>query len=738
MNHVKPIRSIEIEGLEGEDLAKASKHNHQFSPKVLAYKTVVGLRGAVDEDNFNKIMFLEPMTNTACNIGCLVMTGMEDPDENVKDRNERWFRVGYHLINVLINQNKVDLSRGDKKLIKKEDKTRDKYVLKAKDQDFMEDLLYSLDTERELKDVKIMTEPSYDPIEPYTDFWHESGGEMVRNTNLTWVRDINRENYPKVFSALNKHMENWYEIDQEMLEIYDQCQEDKIFTLEHKLLNKVQRESIQAQNRETMKRAKRTEGRPFQQHMFYDWRDRVYSSTIFINHGGNKISKSLYGFMAKDEIGAEGLYWTHVHAANCWGEDKTPIDDRHKFAKKKWKESWAEIAANPVKNKIWQDADSPFEFLRAIIELNRAKQLKDPTKYESGLMVAWDATCSGLQILSALARDEYSGEICNLTNSPIRGDYYKMISEEVWKHMEHTEKDKLVFTRITSELQELGDKINEAFESKGQGRKQRIEDAFQVRREYYKSHEQNIITSSKVFWSQDKVKALGRKVCKRPCMTYFYSCGWETMAKQMFKDLAPDEEFEGLTKFYCEWICELIYDTCQRLMPVPTKLMELFVDLGLDAAAKDKDFVLHAPYNNFKLVQSYREDETKQIKVKYRRKTIRPVVSVGQNNKLDKSKVKTGSSPNIVHMLDGQFVAYMINEKANDYILSTIHDSFSTTPANAGKLYEDLREGFIELFGERDLLREMLEQLGSEHYLENIPYGKLDISEISDNEYAFS
>ena len=51
-------------------------------------------------------------------------------------------------------------------------------------------------------------------------------------------------------------------------------------------------------------------------------------------------------------------------------------------------------------------------------------------KKTTGLMVAVDATCSGLQILAGLARDESTAELVNVVPSSKPSDAYKAVAEK--------------------------------------------------------------------------------------------------------------------------------------------------------------------------------------------------------------------------------------------------------------------------------------------------------------------
>lgn len=706
----------------------------EMDPDELAYKTTVGVQAAVEA----RI----PMTNAACVIGHQVSASLEDATkDSIEVRNLRRFKVGYHLLHVMAKAMIIDISKNRTKTDKEE--RRAKYYVKPRDESFLADLFRDMD--ENVKEVQVYTKPVFEEPSPFTEFNNDVGGELVRYAHKSVPARVTLHRTPKVYTAINKHMRNEYQINTDLLSIFEQCQEDEIFTMKTKKLDKEQRDGIERETKGTMRLAKMVGDRPFWEYAFYDTRGRLYSSTVYLNHSGSKLAKSLYLFNGrsgqKKSILREGLFWMFVHAANCYGYDKASIDDRHDFTEDRLDE-WMEIASNPLANKLWQSdaVDDSFGFLAAIMEIYKAYQCEDPFTYESGLMVAWDASCSGLQVLSAMARDEVSGALCNLTESDVRGDYYQMIASHVLEECVYTDQEYKIYLEITSQLVPLEQAVTAAFamEKGTEGKSEAIKAALDGRSEFYRNHKENILASSKVFWGRPEMVPRMRKICKTPCMTYFYSCSSETMHKAMFKDMSTDKENEGLTSYYTFWLCKKIYSACRNLMPTPTALMDLFIKMGIDDYKKDRNFSLTAPLTKFPFVQNYRADVTKQVKVRYKRSEIRPVVSVGKGKKLDFQKIKSATSPNIVHMIDSQVVAgILIMADEEDYDVSCIHDSFATCPADAGILYEDIRTVFVELF-EEDMLLKMLKEKNCEHYNEEIKRGVLDLEEVFDNEHNFS
>ena len=74
------------------------------------------------------------------------------------------------------------------------------------------------------------------------------------------------------------------------------------------------------------------------------------------------------------------------------------------------------VATDPVRYlSDWEEVDEPWQFMAACHEYYHCCIKKD--KLTTGLMVAVDATCSGLQILAGLAKDRSTAELVNVVPS---------------------------------------------------------------------------------------------------------------------------------------------------------------------------------------------------------------------------------------------------------------------------------------------------------------------------------
>ena len=87
------------------------------------------------------------------------------------------------------------------------------------------------------------------------------------------------------------------------------------------------------------------------------------------------------------------------------------------------------VATDPIRNlPDWENADEPWQFLAACEEYHAC--VITCSRQFTNLMVATDATCSGLQILSGLARDKSTAKLVNVVPSDKPQDAYKVIAEQ--------------------------------------------------------------------------------------------------------------------------------------------------------------------------------------------------------------------------------------------------------------------------------------------------------------------
>ena len=600
-----------------------------------------------------------PTTSIAGSLGKSILSGLELLSKPEKEINQTRIDCGLQLIRILIENDILTHYRS------KEDKHQ--YMVGVKDDEFIDAIVAYIPA----ASIPAPSQPCYGKPMERTTFADETAGDLVRKINYKNVQEYKYGLMPIAYNVINKQQYVPYTVNTALLEVFKQTQDDALFTNTNKNMNAEQRRGISRDNNMVLDIATAIGDREFHVYHYYDFRGRLYAAINYFSFIGSKLAKSMYYFGNKKELGIEGWNWLLFHAANCWGFDKAPIDNRITFSEDNL-DGWMECAKDPVGNRSWTHADDPYGFLAALLEIKAALCSTDKFKFKSGLPVAFDQSCSGLGWLSGLSLNEVTGALCNVSGKEVIGDYYLFIADILWQNPD----------------------LPQVFKDKYDDR---------------------------------------RTIVKRSCMTYFYSCGKRTMGEHVFKDHSAN--YADFTQENCSILGELIFNTCKTQMTGPSSLMKLFIDAGMNQAKKRKDLKLIMPYNAFPLIQSYRNHHTALTEITIKGKRIQLRYVSEKSKFINKRDVITGSSPNIIHALDAQLVAKVINETGYD--IMSIHDSFSCCPADAGKLFEDTRRCFVELLSE-NVLEELMVQIDCEHLLDDIDMGNMVIEEALDNEYLFS
>lgn len=163
---------------------------------------------------------------------------------------------------------------------------------------------------------------------------------------------------------------------------------------------------------------------------FFDFRGRIYPQSNHLTPQGTDFSRSL---LLSAYSGPADREWLGFQVATTWGLGKDTMADRQAWVDSNLQLIEA-IALDPIGTlSTWQGADEPWQFLAACFEFHDCFIAR--TRDWSNLLVGWDATCSGLQHLSALTRDRGAAELVNVAPSHKPADAYAVVAEATKKHM---------------------------------------------------------------------------------------------------------------------------------------------------------------------------------------------------------------------------------------------------------------------------------------------------------------
>jgi DNA-directed RNA polymerase len=158
-----------------------------------------------------------------------------------------------------------------------------------------------------------------------------------------------------------------------------------------------------------------------------DYRGRAYPIPAFLTPQDTDFGKSLLKFAEEAFMTPEAEDWLAFQVATTRGYDKSPMDERLEWSRSNH-ELITRIATDPLGNiGEWEAADEPWQFLAACEEYYAC--VIDCSRNFTSLMIATDATCSGLQILAGLARDAETARQVNVLPSDKPQDAYKVVAE---------------------------------------------------------------------------------------------------------------------------------------------------------------------------------------------------------------------------------------------------------------------------------------------------------------------
>ena len=192
---------------------------------------------------------------------------------------------------------------------------------------------------------------------------------------------------------------------------------------------------ISCRTRMTMNCVREFEGKDFYIPWSFDYRGRAYPIPSFLTPQDTDFGKSLIRFAEEATVEGDAEKWLAFQVATTYGLDKATMEERLKWPNSSENiELIKRVAQYPLDNiGDWEVADEPFQFLAACEEYYSVVLAK--TRTTTGIPVATDATCSGLQILAGLARDKSTACLVNVVPSDKPQDAYQVIADKSREHI---------------------------------------------------------------------------------------------------------------------------------------------------------------------------------------------------------------------------------------------------------------------------------------------------------------
>ena len=178
--------------------------------------------------------------------------------------------------------------------------------------------------------------------------------------------------------------------------------------------------------RMTMEAVARFKDREFYIPWSFDYRGRAYPIPAFLTPQDTDFGKAMIRFADEAPMTPEAEDWLAFQVATTYGLDKATMGERLQWTKENIT-LISRIAQDPYRNvSDWEGAEEPWQFLAACDEYYNC--VITNTRQTTGLYVACDATCSGLQILAGLARDKATAQLVNVLPSERPQDAYRVVA----------------------------------------------------------------------------------------------------------------------------------------------------------------------------------------------------------------------------------------------------------------------------------------------------------------------
>jgi DNA-directed RNA polymerase len=467
-----------------------------------------------------------------------------------------------------------------------------------------------------------------------------------------------------------------------------------------------------------------------------DFRGRIYAVPHALQPQGPGFMRAMVRFHeAKPIETAEQARWLKIHAANCYGLDKTPMNERVE-----WADTHADLiveaARDPRSTKWWRDADDPWMFLAAADELTGF--LEQGYGFLSRLPINVDGTCNGLQHFSAMLRDNEGGAEVNLVPGDRPADIYARVAERLSQKLEDytpTERERKAKerrliekrTKIATDGGNKADKVGIVLTAEGDAH-----EAMRKRKEYAQQ------------WLRIGVN---RSLVKRPVMVLPYggtSRAFYEYVHEKYREMVaggmPDYFGEELSEAV-QLLVTLLWDAAVETVKAAMDAMAFLRECASKAARAGVPIRWTSPVG-FPVCQQYCKAQTRKVECKDESASI--VISVAQAaDAVDSRKQRNSLPPNFVHSYDAAHLVYSVNQAHAEGIDSflVVHDSYGTHAADMPRFTQIIREQFVSLYENHcplESLRNRLVEEGVEDLPPVPPRGDMDLSLVLDSEYFFS
>ena len=422
-----------------------------------------------------------------------------------------------------------------------------------------------------------------------------------------------------------------------------------------------------------------------------DFRGRKYTIPAFLTPQGTEPAKALLTFAKGLPIeDQEQADWLAIHGANCAGVDKVSFEERIQWVVEN-EEHILQSAEQGLDYTWWAKFDDAWLFFAFCLEWAGYK--RKGFGYISHLPIALDGSNNGLQHYSAMLRCPVGGKATNLTNEEHPQDTYQQVADVVKRELE------------------------------------RLSEDCKIAR----------------FWNNSGI--ITRKMTKRPVMVVPYG-GTRFSCLNYVEEYVDDQIRAGISlnfpehkkHEYINFLTNLVWAAISEVVISARECMNWIRDVAKRLSKAGKPLMWATPTGLY-VYQHYKAFKWRQIDTTIDGKLLRPVLLEEDGLKIDPQRSINGSAPNFVHSLDASCLTLTLHKciKENIDAFAMIHDSYGTHANKTPQLAKLLREAFVEIYTDNDVLTQF--RSSALEVLDEVPEppkrGTLDLNQILKSKYFF-
>ena len=448
-----------------------------------------------------------------------------------------------------------------------------------------------------------------------------------------------------------------------------------------------------------------------------DFRGRIYALP-HLNPQGADFQKALLRFAKGKPLGARGSQWLAIHGANVAGVDKVDFQTRVSWVEDNEEEILA-IAADPYNNRNWAGSvagvpiDKPWQFLAFCFEW--AGFVEKGDSFVSHLPIALDGSCSGIQHFSAMLRDSIGGGAVNLIPADKPADVYQLVADAV-------------LVQVNSDL------ITGT------------EDSL--------TPEGRFVCGTKALAAQWLSFGITRKTCKRPVMTLAYGSREYGFKEQLITDImSPAVKEMGASFPFGEdggymaagYLAKKIWEAVTVTLVAAGQAMDWVKEIA-GVANKAAVAINWTTPSGFPVEQSYKNMKSTLVHTAINGDIYLRIEMPTET--LDYRKQRSAIAPNWIHSLDASHMALTVCacKEARIDSFAVIHDSFGTHAADTDILFATVRDTFVDMYTNHDVLgtfkQQVYDSITDETLQEELPddlvQGDLDLEQVKFSMYCFA